>query len=70
MSADITGTAAEIERATETLRRLDRYALGQICERAQLALDVQEGTKADLLRRLQPNGAAQDQEAAAGRADN
>lgn len=64
-------TAAEIERATETLRRLDRFALGVIHDRALIALEVQEGTKAELLRVLQPNGAAaQNKEDATGRAGN
>lgn len=64
-----TGTAPDIERATETLRRLDSFALGVIYDKAQLALTIQEGTKAELLRVLQPNRSASNQEAAAGRAD-
>lgn len=71
MNTQTFDTAAEIEQATETLRRLDRFALGVIHDRALIALEVQEGTKAELLRVLQPNGAAaQNQEDATGRAGN
>lgn len=53
-------TRAEmLARATETLNGLDSYALGIVADRARLALDVQEGTKAAILTslrgdRLQP----------------
>ena len=70
MNTQTFDTAAEIEQATETLRRLDRFALGVIHDRALIALEVQEGTKAELLRVLQPNGTAQNKEDAPGRAGN
>lgn len=70
MNTQTFDTAAEIEQATETLRRLDRFALGVIHDRALIALEVQEGTKAELLRVLQPNDAAQNKEDAPGRAGN
>lgn len=40
-------------RIKEILPHLDSYALGVTYDRAQLALQIQEGTKADMLRRLQ-----------------
>ena len=43
---------ADLPRTMDTLRHLDQYALGVIHDRVQLAYQIQEGTKADILRRL------------------
>lgn len=44
----------QLNRAIDTLRRLDEPALGMIADRARFALNIQEGVKANLLKRLQP----------------
>lgn len=49
----ISAPAAEtLGRIKEILPRLDDYALGVTYDRTLLALQIQEGTKADMLRRL------------------
>ena len=47
---------ADLTRTIDTLRHLDQYALGVIHDRVQLAYQIQEGTKADILRRLKTPG--------------
>ena len=51
--------AADIARGVEILNRLDKPALTIILNQTTLAYEVQESTKADMIRRLQ--GADQQQ---------
>lgn len=45
---------ADLARAIDTLQHLDPQALGIITAKAQLAYEVQEATKAEILRVLRP----------------
>ena len=51
-TADTDTRAADIARATEILNRLDRGALAPILAQVTTAYEVQEATKADMIRRL------------------